>query len=128
MPRGTLLLIRRDSPAEWRAVPDDRMDLGLVGVVEIPYGRERVLIACKRAISFHRELVEPYGERGEVLGVPSEEEDPLPPGLEAPAGYTLEKAGPYYRLYDPDGNQVGGKALHRQPMETLIGEINGSLG
>lgn len=127
MPRGTLLLIRRDSPAQWRAVPDDRMDLGLVGVVEIPYGRERVLVPCKRAISFHRDLVEPYGDRGEVL-VLSEVEDPSPRGLVAPAGYTLEQAGPYYRLYGPDGVQVNEKSLYRKDMETLIGTINGRLG
>lgn len=124
---GTVLLVRRDSPAFERAVPADRQDLGRVRVVEVRHGQEDRLEPCDRAVSYYPVLVRPYGDRGEVL-VPSGDKVESPPSLVVPAGYVVVKAGPYYRLYDPDGAQVGDKALYRADMIRLLEEINGSLG
>jgi hypothetical protein len=115
--RQTVLLVRRDAPASWRAVPSGRDDLGRVRVVEVRKGREHDLEPCDRAVSRYPELVRPYGTRGEVLS--PDRKSGLPPG------YRLEKAGPYFRLFGPDGAQAHEKALHGSAMDALIADLFG---
>jgi hypothetical protein len=102
-----------------------RKERGTTRIVAIRSGLEESLQECVRAFSRHPELVAPYGSRGEVIeSSEAAGKSPPIPGLDVPTGYRLEKAGSRLRLYDPNGDLVGGKALFRADMRQLIEEVN----
>jgi hypothetical protein len=130
-----LILTRGSLPSEREGAALSQLrDDGFRGrIVRVRTGQEEVLVPCELAYSFHSDLVTPYGDRGNLLGgVPDKaakkpEQASTEWDITIPTGYLLEKAGPYFRLYDTSGDLVGGKALHRGKMQQLTEDLNGSL-